>query len=653
MKYCTVSYNPPKKEDIDFVGFHQWIDVFKGTMLLVPDCIDSLNDGDYHIVHILADKNDFTIIPHLRQHFGPHAKTKIIATVDTCLEDWDNEFDDIASFTNAISMADVVTATEYSIAAALEKKIGKAVYELAHPANIPGIRKRYTERIQNGYVLLGSSDESTHSELKKMAEEKNIEEFEISNNCSSNELIELLLSSNGLINLSDKANYGREIIYAAALNRLVVGNIDSDSARRCFPNTILNGQKDKAAYAFYWMTEKDNEYAEVFRQEAMTRVEFYNYGNMQKRFLNILEDCFGFNECFCYQNQTMKHRTESNIFENIHWVHGPKDVHYSKEEFSVVCLLKNAEKNIKSFMNHYMKLGARHFFFIDNNSTDCTKEKLMAYPNVTVYHTNLEHKKYESEIRKVIIEHHCRNKWCLYADDDELFDFPYSDMMTMSQFLQYLNLHGYTSVLGYMVDMFADTSRNIKDITIEDLVQTYSYCDISDIEKEKYFGPFQCFCNYNKMPDMEFENYFGGIREKIFNFSTTRLLLTKHSLIYVDRNVDALTHPHFSNKVKVADVNSIVKHYKFTSNLGAKVAERLHDKSFSYFSEQQYKAYHEVLKTGQKIPLMGLGTFKLTKVSELVERGFLQASQEYISFVDDCISASEAKHEDQKAGTYS
>ncbi len=47
-------------------------------------------------------------------------------------------------------------------------------------------------------------------------------------------------------------------------------------------------------------------------------------------------------------------------------------------------------------------------------------------------------------------------RWCLYVDIDELFDYPYSEVVSLDSFLRYLTSKSYTAVMAHMLDMFPE-----------------------------------------------------------------------------------------------------------------------------------------------------------------------------------------------------
>src|SRR5215217_7180366 len=149
---------------------------------------------------------------------------------------------------------------------------------------------------------------------------------------------------------------------------------------------------------------------------------------------------------------------------NTEHLHGPEEVPYAEDELVVVCLVRDGRPFVKSFVEHYFALGVKHLFFLDNGSTDGTVEALKTYDNTTVLRTELPYKNpkgglggTETLFKQYLIGRFGKkDRWCLYADIDELFDYPYSDVVGLDSFLGYLTQKSYTAVAAQMLDMFPE-----------------------------------------------------------------------------------------------------------------------------------------------------------------------------------------------------
>src|SRR5829696_1300072 len=168
---------------------------------------------------------------------------------------------------------------------------------------------------------------------------------------------------------------------------------------------------------------------------------------------------------------------------SIEHLYGPEEVTYEEDELVLLCLMRNGRPYIKSFVEHYTSLGVKHLFFLDNGSTDGTVEALKEYENVTVLHTTLPFKRYQVSMRQYLIERFGKKgRWCLYADIDELFDYPYSDVVGLSSLLGYLNERSYTAVVAQMLDMFPEEPLSeAASEEDEPLKERHRFYDISNI----------------------------------------------------------------------------------------------------------------------------------------------------------------------------
>jgi len=113
-------------------------------------------------------------------------------------------------------------------------------------------------------------------------------------------------------------------------------------------------------------------------------------------------------------------------------LYGPAEIPYGEDELVVVCLVRDGEPWVSTFVEHYISLGAKHLVFLDNNSTDDTVAAASGYDGVTVLRTALpfnadvEGTGGQVVMRQYLIERFGRGRWSLCVDVDELFDYPTS-----------------------------------------------------------------------------------------------------------------------------------------------------------------------------------------------------------------------------------
>src|SRR5215218_5919270 len=317
--------------------------------------------------------------------------------------------------------------------------------------------------------------------------------------------------------------------------------------------------------------------------------------------------------------------------DSIEHLYGPEEVPYTEDELVLVCLLRDGRPYLKSFMEHYTSMGVKHLFILDNGSTDGTVEALKEYDNTTVLHTGLPFERYELSMRQYLVERFCqKGRWCLYADMDELFDYPYSDVVSLSSLLRYLNERSYTAVVAQMLDMFPEEPLSERaGNPDEPLKHRHRFYDISNIQTKgiKEHG------RNNTYESDDIEYFLGGIRSTLFG---TKAYLTRFALMFSDGRVKPFAGSgHRVDNARVADLTCVYFHYKFLDeHFHKKVASAVREENYPYNSSQ-YKKYLEVLEKNPGLLVKGEGARELRSVNDLVENHFLVVSEEYMVLVYD------------------
>ncbi|EGD48015.1 hypothetical protein Cpap_2701 [Ruminiclostridium papyrosolvens DSM 2782] len=663
IKYCIITNDDDmhtQKKEIEAVGFYQWLNVFQGHIFKAGQIISRLKDTDFDIIHVQLTPENLPVIHSIRGRIGYRSKTKLVVSMDIPVKCWKKYFIDFLELTDAVQKADFVFATEYSISRRLEALTGAQVYELAYPADIQKIKtycsgnnsqkNKYINVIHSGKLnnlfrvkrfvkkynmrLRVVFYKNGNKKLIRKLMKYNIETVQCNN---EEEYCKALNESAALIDTNRYPNYGKSIIYAAAMGIIVIGNQLSDASRRCYPFTWTKRNLLTALKVVLDMQKHNGEMLNFVSENARSKVECYNWYNIGERFLQMLSGKTQDKKFLKHVRNFGTDPDRTVFYRDIPHMFGDKAINLEKNELAVVCLLKDGMDYLEDFLEHYNNLGVKHFVFIDDNSTDGTVEFLKGKPNVTVYQVNIKPSMvYESEIRRAIIQSLFDNCWCLCVDVDELFDYPYSDRISLAQFLDYLNKNEYTAVVAYMLDMFSKNSRVLDTNYTDRLADKYCYYDISQVKKGKYFKHNLNFCNYNVLSDKGMKYYYGGIRRKLFGKivinkkEIPRYLLIKHPLMFIDRKIEPITNPHFCNKAHIADVNGLLKHYKFTDSFIDKLnAER----DYSFFGRIEHNEYSKILQGKENINFYSSDSKKLEDMEYLIKSHFLQVSGRYLNYV--------------------
>ena len=341
------------------------------------------------------------------------------------------------------------------------------------------------------------------------------------------------------------------------------------------------------------------------------------------------------------KDNTLDQDSKQIVHLSVEHLRGPEEVPYGEDELVVVCLVRDGRPYVKSFVQHYRSLGVKHLFFLDNNSTDGTVEALKNYDNVTVLRTELPYKNpkgglggTETLFKQYLIGRFGKkDRWCLYADIDELFDYPYSDVVGLDSFLGYLTKKSYTAVAAQMLDMFPEEPLSDREGNLEDepLKERLRFYDISNISRRSIKELHHLHNRNNKLESDEIEMFRDGIQNTIFG---SKPLRTKFPLVFTDGRIKPFDRSsHWVDNAKIADITCVLLHYKFLDGFFQKQAAQAVREGQYHNNSARYKRYLEVLHKNPTLQMKRESARELKGVNDLVENGFLVVSEEYMMVV--------------------
>jgi hypothetical protein len=317
-----------------------------------------------------------------------------------------------------------------------------------------------------------------------------------------------------------------------------------------------------------------------------------------------------------------------DLESQIRHLHGPEEVTYAPDELVVVCLVRDGRPYLKSFIEHYFSLGAKHIVFLDNGSTDGTVSVAQSYENVTILQTELSFKGHLGFMKQYLVTRFGRDRWILCVDIDELFDYPYSDVVGLSSFLRYLTEKSYTAVVAQMLDMFPDKPLSGRASEWDEpLKELHRFYDISDIRRQSYYSRDKSA--RNTVASEEIEIYRDGIRKTIFENGA---LLTKHPLMFIDENRRPVARANWVGGAHVADITCVLFHYMFAGDFYDKAVRVAKEETFSKAS-RNYKMFLKTLEQNPELRIKRESAQELESVNDLVDNQFLVISADYMAWV--------------------
>lgn len=310
---------------------------------------------------------------------------------------------------------------------------------------------------------------------------------------------------------------------------------------------------------------------------------------------------------------------------------GKKDIAYARDEFIVCTLVRNGAAYLPSFLQHYRRLGAAHFIFLDNGSEDGFAELVANESDVTVLRTLLNYKNYKFQFKRYLARRFARGRWMLLVDIDELFDFPYSDAIQFADLIGYLEVNRYTAVTAFMLDMFSQYPLGQANHGWPpDLPSDFPYYDISAVTNK----PTRVGSNLLSNPAIK--QLYGGIRAKVF---AAKPALTKYPLFKMSGGLKPVSKSaHSVGNARVADFSAVLLHYKFLDSF-EETTEKIVAEGQYFKNSAEYKAYQKVIDQQATVTLFSGQAKQLRELPQLVEDGFLQVTSTYLSYVRECTAA--------------
>lgn len=126
------------------------------------------------------------------------------------------------------------------------------------------------------------------------------------------------------------------------------------------------------------------------------------------------------------------------------------------DAIAVVTPVKDEMRLLPAFLAHHRALGLGPFVFIDNASTDGSREFLADQPDCFVYGTEASFRaaNYGMDWVNILLAAHAPGQWAVFLDCDELLVFPQMEHTPLPALLREHGNNGAAAFLALMVDMY-------------------------------------------------------------------------------------------------------------------------------------------------------------------------------------------------------
>jgi hypothetical protein len=128
----------------------------------------------------------------------------------------------------------------------------------------------------------------------------------------------------------------------------------------------------------------------------------------------------------------------------------------SPEDILLFSTLRNERVRLPYFLRYYRDLGVDHFLFVDNDSTDGTREYLSRQPDVSVWGSDHSYKRSRFGVDWLtwLQGKYGHGHWTLTVDADEFFVFPFCDTRPMRALTDWLDASSIKSFAAMLLDMY-------------------------------------------------------------------------------------------------------------------------------------------------------------------------------------------------------
>ncbi len=128
----------------------------------------------------------------------------------------------------------------------------------------------------------------------------------------------------------------------------------------------------------------------------------------------------------------------------------------SGDAILVFSTLRNERVRLPFFLRYYREMGVNHFFIVDNDSDDGSREYLAEQPDVSLWTTTHSYKRARFGVDWLnwLQMKHGHNHWCLVVDPDEFFVYPFCDTRPLRALTDWPDASSIKSFSAMLLDMY-------------------------------------------------------------------------------------------------------------------------------------------------------------------------------------------------------
>jgi hypothetical protein len=253
------------------------------------------------------------------------------------------------------------------------------------------------------------------------------------------------------------------------------------------------------------------------------------------------------------------------------------------DDFPLICVLRNEQARLPLFFRHYKGLGITRFFMIDNDSTDGSRDLLLAEAGVDVFSAPVPFQEGRGGIywANGLAQAHCRGHWVLRVDTDELLVYDGVADHPLPHLARLLQATGFDRLYAPMLDIYSSAPFGAKTRDVEDILANDSWFDSEGYDLQRW---------------REGWHLGGGARARLFNREGNQYWLSKYPFVRMD-GLMTIVNQHYLwpfDTVTKGPMGALL-HLKLTDDFPERSAAYAREKQHA-FGSQVYRMSNEVMK---------------------------------------------------------